>query len=298
MRIFPAFVLLLICAQSVNADTRPGGGASALSAAGPLPATSGDPSVQGRAGAGWTPEEAARFLAQEAETREEFYAPQTGLPRPRSRRLVHIAAGAPADMARIGAVRPEARSFEFPNTRWQHRPEALTWTRAAISALKTHGKPLVRTVPRDIDAWCPAYRQADDRQRRAFWVGFLSALAKHESTWRPEAVGGGGLWYGLLQILPGTARGYRCHARSGEALKNGGANLSCAIRIMSVTVPRDQAIAIRDSRWRGVAADWGPMISASKRREMSAWTRQQTYCKPMSSLRPKARPAQIASALD
>ncbi len=162
------------------------------------------------------------------------------------------------------------------------------WTRAAMSALKDHGKPLVDMVPKDIDTWCPAYRSATDRDRRAFWVGFLSALAKHESTYKPRAVGGGGRWYGLLQILPGTARGYKCNAGTGEALKNGAANLSCAVRIMAVTVPRDGVIY--GPGGRGVAADWGPMRSAAKRRDMARWLRRQNYCKPISSTRPHPRP--------
>lgn len=187
---------------------------------------------------------------------------------------------------------PVARSFVLPSTRWAHRSEATLWTVAMLSALRGHAKALVETVPRDIEEWCPAYPENDAARRAAFWAGFSSALAKHESTYRPEAVGGGGRWYGLLQILPATARGYKCRARSGPALLDGAANLSCALRIMAVTVPRDRAISIRDSRWRGVAADWGPMRSAAKRRDMAAWLRKQPYCQPKpSSLRPRLRPA-------
>jgi hypothetical protein len=106
-------------------------------------------------------------------------------------------------------------------------------------------------------------------------VGLLSSLAKHESTWRPEAAGGGGQWFGLLQISPATARGYGCQARTAEALKDGSANLACAIRIMSVTVPRDGVVA---ANGRGIAADWGPFHQAKKREEMRTWVRSQPYC--------------------
>ena len=191
-------------------------------------------------------------------------------------------------------LRPKARPGPVPNARWAHRPESLRWSRAALSALKGHGKPLVEMVPADIANWCPAYPMAGPDQRRAFWVGFMSALTKHESTYRPEAVGGGGLWYGLLQILPSTARLYNCRARTGTALMNGADNLSCAIRIMARTVPRDGVIHDYSTRfkrrWRGVSADWGPMRSASKRADMAAWLKRQSYCKPMSSVRPRVRP--------
>lgn len=189
----------------------------------------------------------------------------------------------------LGGVRPVARASEMPVTRWTHQPGHMLWNRAAISALKTHAAPLVNLVPADISQWCPHYPNADDAARRAFWVGFLSALAKFESTYKPRAVGGGGKWYGLLQILPATARGYNCTARTGEALKSGAANLSCALRIMAVTVPRDGVIYARGGR--GVAADWGPLRSASKRADMAGWLRGQSYCQPLDTLRPKVRPS-------
>jgi len=189
-------------------------------------------------------------------------------------------------------VRPVARTEPLPPMRWEMRGESDIWTRSALAALRDHGTPLTRTVPHDIKGWCPAYERAGAKGRRAFWVGLLSALAKHESTYRPDAVGGGGRWYGLLQILPATARGYGCAARTGRALKDGSANLACAIRIMATTVPRDQAIAVHRGRWRGVAADWGPMTSSTKRRDMSAWLRKQPYCTAPSK-RPQARPANL-----
>ncbi|SLN19606.1 transglycosylase SLT domain-containing protein [Pseudooctadecabacter jejudonensis] len=191
-------------------------------------------------------------------------------------------------------MRPVARVNFIPDARWDFRSDSASWTRASLSALRTHGSRLEETVPRDIANWCPAYPNNPPALRRAFWVGMISALVKHESTYRPRAVGGGNLWFGLTQIYPDTARRYGCRATTGEALKDPEDNLSCAIRIMNVTVPRDNAIAVRDSRWRGVAADWGPMTNRSKIAEMSAWTRAQDYCRPnlnmAISLRPVARP--------
>ena len=187
-------------------------------------------------------------------------------------------------------VRPPARRGYVPRTRWQHMEGHTLWTRAAMSALKTHGSPLVDMVPGDIANWCPAYPSNNEVKRRAFWVGYMSALAKHESTYKPWAVGGGGRWYGLLQILPATARGYKCHVGTGEALKNGAANLSCGVRIMAYTVKRDGVIHGRDNKWRGVSADWGPMRNERKRADMANWLKRQNYCKPANATRPKARP--------
>jgi len=185
-----------------------------------------------------------------------------------------------------------------PRARWDERPRGALFTDATLAALGSHGAALAEVVPRDIAAWCPAYPDASGAERRAFWVGFISALAYYESRWRPEVVGGGGQFFGMMQIYPGTARGYGCRARSGEALKDAAANLSCTVRILARTVPRDRAISLREDRWGGVAADWGPMRHDWVRDEMQAWLRVQPYCgvvtAPESSPRPRARPVVAA----
>lgn len=199
----------------------------------------------------------------------------------------------PVVISQNPTIRPVIRVNYIPDARWDFRSDSDSWTRAALSALRTHGSRLEDTVPRDIERWCPAYEENPPELRRAFWVGMMSALVKHESTFRPAAVGGGDLWFGLMQIYPDTAQRYGCRATTGEELKDPEDNLSCAIRIMNVTVPRDNAIAVHDSRWRGVAADWGPMTNTSKIAEMAAWTSRQEYCAaPVSiqSIRPQARP--------
>ena len=200
---------------------------------------------------------------------------------------VRVISGAPS-------VRPRVRPAFVPRTRWGKGTQARMWTRAAMTAVAAHG--LDSVVPRDIESWCPAYAENSPTLRRAFWVGMMSALSKHESTMNPKAVGGGGLWWGLLQILPATARGYGCRATTGPALQNGADNLACAARIMAVTVRRDRAVALNDGRWRGVAADWGPMSNRSKIAEMSSWTRKQDYCVAQTRPRPVARPGDLVLA--
>lgn len=187
------------------------------------------------------------------------------------------------------SARPVVRPFIIPTARWDKARGTRPWTMAALSALRTHARTLPRLVPRDIGAWCPGYRSADRAGREAFWVGLVSSLAWHESTHRPRAVGGGGRWYGLVQIYPPTARLYDCRAQSGEALKNPERNLQCGLRIMAKTVARDGVIS---EGMRGVAADWGPFHSSRKREDMRDWVRRQPYCRGLArSLRPNARPA-------
>ncbi|MCG6903437.1 MAG: transglycosylase SLT domain-containing protein [Rhodobacter sp.] len=170
-----------------------------------------------------------------------------------------------------GSARTAQPDGTLPAMRWDHRPESKIWTANTMAALNGHGAILSELEPSDIDEWCPGYRDAGPLQRKAFWAGLLSALAKHESTWNPKAVGGGGLWVGLVQIDPRTARGYGCAAQSSAALKDGSANLSCAVRIAARQVPKRGTIS-------GGMRDWGPFHHRDKRAEMSAWTRSQAYC--------------------
>jgi hypothetical protein len=163
-----------------------------------------------------------------------------------------------------------------PPMRWDHRPEAASWTGTALAAVAQRDAVLAARVPADIDAWCPGYAKAPIEDRRAFWVGMMSALAKHESTWNPAAVGGRGQWFGLMQISPRTARGNGCAAQSGSALKDGSANLSCAVEIFARDVARDGVVAGKGNR--GIGRQWAPFRKAAKRADMAAWISAQPYC--------------------
>ena len=182
--------------------------------------------------------------------------------------LAGCVAGAVTDL-------PQAQTF-LPDMRWDHRPEAKKWTVTSLSVVAANDERLASKVPGDIAVFCPKYPQASMNERRAFWAGLLSATAKHESTWNPSAAGGGGRWIGLMQISPQTARGYKCDAQSAAALKDGAANLACAIQIMSAQVGRDGVVAGGGAR--GIGRDWAPFRSASKRADIAGWTKSQDYC--------------------
>jgi hypothetical protein len=176
------------------------------------------------------------------------------------------------------SLRPVERDpWAAPRLRWDGHSQDMDWTLATMAALRGPGASLARTVPQDIADWCPGYEAAGTGQRRAFWAGLVSALAWHESTHDAGAVGGGGQWFGLVQISPATARYRGCQATSGDALLDGEANLRCGLRIMGATVPRDGVVS---RGMRGVAADWGPFHSTRKREDMRQWLRAQDYCRP------------------
>ncbi|SMX24795.1 transglycosylase SLT domain-containing protein [Boseongicola aestuarii] len=188
------------------------------------------------------------------------------------------------------AVAPASRDNHLPRTSWENRRNGALWTRIALAAVASHGAPLLEVVPRDIAEWCPAYPDQTAENRAAFWAALLSTLSRYESTWNPNAVGGNGRWFGLMQIFPPTAEFRDCRVQTGEGLKRASANLNCAIRIMATTVPRDGAISVKNTRWRGVAADCGPIRNDWKRRDMQRYTRKQTYCRALGEVRPKKRP--------
>lgn len=184
-----------------------------------------------------------------------------------------------AAVSLVGCVNtqaPEAMSFVAPPMQWDHRPEGAEWTESTLVALSTKDQVLSEKVPADIETWCPGYADASVDERRAFWAGLLSAVARYESTWNPAASGGGGRWIGLMQISPRSAQNYGCEATSAGALKDGEANLECAVEIMSTQVAKDGLVAGGGNR--GIGRDWAPLRSNEKRSAMSAWTSAQPYC--------------------
>ncbi len=177
----------------------------------------------------------------------------------------------------ISLAPKDQMSFVAPPMQWDHHPEGAEWTESTLVAVSTKDPQLSERVPADIETWCPGYGAASVEERRAFWTGLLSAVARYESTWNENASGGGGRWIGLMQISPRSAANYGCDATSVGALKDGEANLECAVEIMSTQVAKDGLVAGGGNR--GIGRDWAPLRSSEKRAAMAAWTRAQPYCK-------------------
>ena len=209
--------------------------------------------------------------------------------RPQPRSLASI----PVEIVvQTGATRrPEARPVFTAEARWDDKAQGEDWSVAAMKAIDEAPRDLTDLVPADIDTWCPGYENNPPQLRAAFWVGTVSALARYESNFNPQAQGGGGAWQGLLQISPATAQHYGCDATTPDELRDGEANLQCAIRIMSRTVTRDGVVSAGDE---GIAADWGPMSNDDLEPQIREWVSQQSYCEKnlavLASLRPVARP--------
>jgi hypothetical protein len=175
-------------------------------------------------------------------------------------------------------VEAKTKKDALPAMRWDAAPRASEWTQKALLQVAEHDNELTHTVPADIEVYCPGYVSATKAERRAFWVGLLSATAKYESGFNQAAVGGKGRYVGLMQISVPTARLYRCDANSSAELKDGVANLSCAVDIIAPHVAADGMVAGKGNR--GIARDWGPWSSSRNRAAMAAWTSSQAYCQP------------------
>jgi hypothetical protein len=190
------------------------------------------------------------------------------------RRLSLLAAACLALVACQPVTQSTAASPEVV-ARWDHRAESDAWNAAMMQALQTEARALIEVEPRDAEEFCPAYAEADEEARAAFWVAFFSGLARFESGWRPDAAGAGGRYQGLLQISPATARHHRCDLSEPGGLYNGVNNLTCATRIAAPAVARAGVIATGRG---GVAQDWPPLRNAAKRAEIAAFTRALPVC--------------------
>ena len=175
------------------------------------------------------------------------------------------------------AAANEAKSTpNLPAMRWDHTTSGAAWTAEALARVADHDAELTNLIPKDVETYCPGYAKASDEDRRAFWVAILSATAKYESGYNAKAMGLHGRYVGLMQISLATARRSGCEATTTASLKDGAANLSCAIDIIAPRVAEDGMLA--GDGHSGIARDWGPWAKASTRASIAKWTRTQAYC--------------------
>ena len=160
--------------------------------------------------------------------------------------------------------------------RWDSAAKAAEWTAEALAQVAEHDAELTDLIPKDIDVYCPGYAQASPQDRRAFWVSIISATAKYESGFNAKALGLNGRYVGLMQISLATARHSGCEATTTASLKDGTANLSCAIKTIAPHVAADGMVAGDGNK--GIARDWGPWAKARTRATIAKWTRAQEYC--------------------
>jgi|GEM_PF-3103577 hypothetical protein len=152
---------------------------------------------------------------------------------------------------------------------WSTKNRDGSWTKTAESAVIRSA--LVNTVPADIGYFCPSYPNLNRLDRGRFWVGLLSAMAKPESNFKPEASyterfhdsqGNRVVSRGLLQISIESAnqKRYDCDIPYASKLHDPKINLHCGVKILAKWVHTDGVIA----KTRGTNGQLTPSLRQPK----------------------------------
>lgn len=135
-----------------------------------------------------------------------------------------------------------------PISNWQGYDNPKQLKSFTEEALQKHGHDLLKTVPDDIEMYCPAYVDATRWERMQFWARFISSLSYFESNHKNQA------WYqerfndakgrpvisrGLLQISIESGNGYQCGLTNPQQLHDPKTNISCGVRILNRWVGRE-----------------------------------------------------------
>jgi hypothetical protein len=135
---------------------------------------------------------------------------------------------------------------------WAKKNTDGSWTAFAENAVANSNLP--NTFPADIDKFCPGYKTKDAIDRKVFWVGLISIIAKPESNFKPEttytesfndAKGKKVISRGLLQISIESAnqKKYSCDIKKSENLHDPKVNIDCGVKILEAWVKTDNVIA-------------------------------------------------------
>jgi hypothetical protein len=174
---------------------------------------------------------------------------------------------------------------------WKDVNKDGSWSRAAENAIKN--TTLGTLVPKDVTIFCRAYGGLDTDKRIRFWAGLLSAMAKPESNFKPEAKyvephivdanNQNVVSRGLLQISMESAnqKAYGCNIQKAQDLHGVQVNLNCAARIMRYSVAKDGVIAATSKPAVGAARYWSVLRAwRSHLGEISGFTQAMEVCKP------------------
>lgn len=104
------------------------------------------------------------------------------------------------------------------------------WTAATLRVVRARFQDLDRA--RDVEVFCPGYRQAPKAQKEMCWVFLVAAIAKYESAFKPETSfrePDGNYSIGLMALSPNECP----NARSFKELQSAIPNLICGTNRMA-----------------------------------------------------------------
>jgi hypothetical protein len=173
---------------------------------------------------------------------------------------------------------------------WSKKNPDGSWTALTEKAVAASALPGL--VPNDIKRFCPAYPDLSADDRKKFWVGLLSAMARPESNFKPEVSytekfndgrGEPVVSRGLLQLSIESANQKRhgCAIAKAEDLHDSAVNLPCGVKILEAWVKADGVIAYDpEGRNRGGGRYWSVMRTSKKHlAEITGFTGKLAVCR-------------------
>ena len=125
------------------------------------------------------------------------------------------------------------------------------WSQHVAATLETEGADMLKVDPKDEVRWCPGLSKMSLKDRKKFYVYLVSAMAKYESSFKPEtkytesftdSSGRKVISRGLLQISLESSKGYGCGFTTGEEMHDPKKNLACGVKILNRWIGRDKYI--------------------------------------------------------
>lgn len=130
---------------------------------------------------------------------------------------------------------------------WDTENPSRGWGHYTANFILSNATELLNDPPSDVEDFCPAYNQINDKKKAIFWVHLMNAIAKKESLFDPGVMndesgfGPNGLDVvsrGLLQISLSSSqnRNYQrlgCPVETKEDLHNPIKNLQCGVAIFN-----------------------------------------------------------------
>lgn len=180
-----------------------------------------------------------------------------------------------APSALFGAVRAE----------WDKLPSGREWTSITLKAMDDLGGELLSMeAPKDAHDYCPRFTKLTRDQKKAFYVGLLSSMARLESGLNPktaftekfkDAKGKRVVSRGLLQMSEESAKHYGCPIAKGSDLHQPKHNLRCAVAALNKWVSLDRRIGYGKL---GGARYWAVLRPALKGK-IQAQTKSLPFCR-------------------
>jgi hypothetical protein len=180
--------------------------------------------------------------------------------------------------------------MEYPALWDGKHPDALTWTRATVTAIERYGQDMLNAAPSDIQSYCPRFKNLRKEEKLAFWVHMISAIAQKESGFDPaksyeetfaNSKGEKVMSRGLLQLSLESANNanYGCRFKTEKELEDPIKNLVCGVKILNHWIKLEPVISRNaDKDWYGASKYWGVLRASDTRKFISSKTSDLPIC--------------------